>query len=352
MSLPSVSTLSLARQTRNSIRLMQGEVADRNQELSTGRRIDVAGSIGSRTATLVDLRNARAQVEEFRTSLQAQGSRLTIMQNALAEVRGAATKVRDLALSVSGSGEGPQAGAIDEAARDALQVLQSMLNTSQSGRFLFAGIRFDQRPVQPQDEVGPSGLSPRQAVAQAVAAAGPITAAADVDALIDGPGGLTDLFTDANPADPASFSNTFFLGSTQQVVGRAGDGLPITYRATGGDPAMRDLMQGLHLLAGVPHGSVPGEAYTRVAERGWQQITAALDQLVEIQGVLGLEEEAVDRAARQYDVQATLISTQVVRLEEADPYETSLRLNTLQTQLEASLSITARISRLSLVDFL
>ena len=51
-------------------------------------------------------------------------------------------------------------------------------------------------------------------------------------------------------------------------------------------------------------------------------------------------------------MQATLIATQVVRLEEADPYETSLRLNTLQTQLEASLSVTARISRLSLVDFL
>ena len=89
-----------------------------------------------------------------------------------------------------------------------------------------------------------------------------------------------------------------------------------------------------------------------VAERGWQQLTSALDQLVEKQGVLGLEEEAVDRAGRQFDTQSTLISSQIVNLEEADPYETSLRLNTLQTQLEASFSVTSRISQLSLVNFM
>lgn len=352
MTVPTVSTLSLARQTRNGIRLMQVEMSMRQQELSTGRKIDVAGAIGSRTASLVDLRNARNEIVEFQTSIQTQASRLTTMQKAVEEVRAAVTKVRDLALGVSGSGSGPAAGAIDEAARDALQVVQSMLNTSQSGRFLFAGTRFDQKPVQPQDEVGPSGLSPAQAVAQTISGFPALTDAASVDAMIDGPGGLSAMFNDVDPTDPASFSNTFFHGSTTYVVGRAGNEMPVTYRVTAGDQAIRDLMQGLYMLAAVPDDSVPTGAYKRVAERGWQQLTGALDQLVEMQGVLGLEEEAVDRAERQYEVQKTLVSTQIVRLEEADPQETALRLNTLQTQLEASFAVTSRISTLSLVNFL
>lgn len=358
MAITALSTLSLARQTRGAIATMQAEQQVLQQEISTGRKHDVAGQVGSRTAGLLDLRNVRQDIAAYKDALQSQAARLTTMQDALGQVRTAATKVRDLALGVSGSGTGAAAATIDEAARDALKTVTSMLNASQSGRFLFAGTRFDQRPVQPAEEVAPSGLSPNQAVAQVLAAFGPVTSAADVDALIDGPNGLASLFNDGydpdgdGVPDPGSFTGTFFQGSTQRVVSRAEADVPITYAVTAGDQPVRDLLMGLHLMSAIPNDSVPTDAYKRVAERGWQMVTSAMDRIVETQGILGLEEETVARTGDRLDIQSTLISTQIVRLEEADPYQTSLRLNTLQTQLEATFAITAKVGRLSLVDYL
>jgi flagellar hook-associated protein 3 FlgL len=46
------------------------------------------------------------------------------------------------------------------------------------------------------------------------------------------------------------------------------------------------------------------------------------------------------------------LNNQVADLEAADPYETAMRLSQLQTQLEATFSITARMNELTLTKFL
>jgi len=358
MTISAVSTLALSRQTKTLVRVMQQDLADLQQEVSTGRKRDVAGSIGPSTSVLVDLRNIRLEVEEYRNAISAQSSRLTIMQTAITDIRDVVKGVRDQAITLSGSGEGAATATIQAAARDALQTVQALLNASQSGRFLFGGTRFDVRPVQPADETGPAGLSPAQAVATVVAAAGPLTASSDLTRLLDGPNGLVSLFEggydpdgDGTP-DPGSFQGTFFHGSTEPVVGRAGRDLPVTYGLTAGDKPVRDILFGLHLLAAVPPDSVPGAVYRDVAERGWRALTDGIDGLVAAQGSLGLQQEALDKADQRYHIEHSLISTRIVKLEEAEPYETALRLNTLQSQLEATFSMTSRLSRLSLVNFL
>ncbi|MFV3076850.1 flagellin [Niveispirillum fermenti] len=352
MTLSTVSTLSLARQIRNNVRQTQTEMQTLQQELSTGRRIDVAGSLGSRAAALLDLRNVRNEIGQFQTAMAAQASRMATMQDALSAMREATTKVRDLALAASGGGSETTMSVIDEAARDALRTVTNMLNSSMSGRFLFGGTRFDQTPIQAADQPAPSGLSPDGAVQQVLAGFGPITSAADVDALIDGPNGLTALFDDTRVPAAGNFSNTFFHGSTDPVVARAEGSVTVTYGATAGDPAVRDMLKGLHLLNAIPAGSVPDAAYQRVAERAWGLINSATQQLTETQSILGLEEQTITRTQDRLAVEQTLVSTQIVRLEEADPYEATLRLDVLRNQLEATFAVTSNLGRLSLVNYL
>ncbi|MFC7335260.1 flagellin [Rhodocista pekingensis] len=355
MSVSSISTMALARQTRNLVRTMQTDMHTLELEIGTGKKSDVAGSVGSRAALLLDLRNARQTTAEYRQSIQTQSSRLTLMQEALDKVRGSATHVRDLALSVSGSGDGAAAATIDEAALNALQTLSSMFNSSQSGRYLFAGTRFDTRPMQPPTEAAPSGVVPLDAVKSVLSSLGPTSTAADVDAALNGPNGLSSLFSDTyggGPAAPENFSKTFFLGSTTQVKGRAGEDLPVTYACTAGDEPVRTLLKGLYLLAAVPSESVSTEAYQRITDQGWRLITQATDELIDTQGILGLQEELLKRADERHEVEDGLLSKQITQMEMADPYETGLRLNTLETQLEATFAMTSRISKLSLIDFL
>lgn len=352
MTLSTVSTLSLARQTRNNVRVTQMEMQTLQQELSTGRKIDVAGSLGSRAAALLDLHNVRTEIDQFQTAMSSQASRMVAMQDALTVVGETTSKVRDLALAASGGGSETTSAVIDNAAKDALRTVTNMLNSSMGGRFLFGGTRFDRAPIQAGDQVAASGLSPNDAVQQVLTAAGPLTNAADVDAMIDGPNGLTALFNDTRVPAAGNFSNTFFHGSTDTVVARAEGSVTITYGATAGDQAVRDLLKGLHLLRAVPSDSVPEAAYQRVAERAWTMINSATAQLTETQSILGLEQQTIQRTQDRLEVEQTLVATQIVKLEEADPYEATLRLDVLRNQLEATFAVTSSLGKLSLANYL
>lgn len=342
MSLGSVSTLSMARLTRNSVRQIQNEMQTLQQELSSGRKIDVAGSLGSGTAQLLDLRNVYNEIEHFQTAMSGQAARMKMMQDAMDSIRDSARPVRDLALTASGGANETTTATIDDAAKDALRSVTNMLNSAMSGRFLFGGTQFDRQPVQGPDEVGGSGTSPMAAV-QAVVGAAPLTSAADVDAMVDG--ALATLFD-------SQFGDVFFNGSTDPVVARIDGSVTVTYGATAGDQSFRDTLKGLYLLASVPADSVSEEAYKRVSERAWGFLNAGEQGMIETQSVLGLDEERITTNQSRLEVEKTLVSKQIIKLEEADPYESTLRIDVLKTQLEATFSLTANLSKLSLTNYI
>lgn len=349
MSIATVSALSMARYTRNNVRLMQSEMQTLQLEMSNGLKVDIAGSNGSRTASLLELRNVRNEVAQFKDNLVGQSTRLSLMQDALDEVRKSTEEVRNLALTASGTSSDIANATIAEAAQNAMKTVVNMLNSSQSGRFLFAGTKFDQQPLVQPDAVGPSGVTPTQAVSDVITSAGglaSLTTAADVDALIDGPGGLAELFSAAN------YGDNFFNGSTTPVVGRVEGDITIAYEATAGDQPVRDIMQGLYMLAAVPSDSVTPAAYQQLAKRSWELLERGLGGVVNTQGILGQSEQTVKAAQDRLAVQDTLVSKQIVKMEEADIYTTSLRLDTLKTQLEATFKVTASLQGLSLINYL
>ena len=51
-------------------------------------------------------------------------------------------------------------------------------------------------------------------------------------------------------------------------------------------------------------------------------------------------------------MQIDIIATHIGALEAVDPYEASTRVSTLMTQIETSYALTARIQRLSLLNYL
>ncbi|MQP64692.1 hypothetical protein GE253_04955 [Niveispirillum sp. SYP-B3756] len=355
MTMIRVSTLSMARQTRNNVAQMQGEMMKLQQEQASGTKMDVAGENGSRTATLISLRNTIDEINQFDTNMTGQAARLSTMQEALTQARASAQTIRDLALAASGSQSQTSNATIKGAATDAIKAITNMLNSSQSGRFLFGGTRFDQQPLQQPDAVAASGLSPNAAVTQVINAFGgtaALTSPAQVDALIDGPNGIGALFNDTRVPAAGNYANTFFNGSTAPVVGRVEGSVTITYNATAGDQSVRDMMQGLYMLSAVRAEDVPDEAYQQLAGRAMKLINSGLEKLTQTQSLLGLNEQTVSTTQENLRVQKGLVNNQIVKLEEADPYESSLRLTVLKTQLEATFSVTASLGKLSLMNYL
>jgi flagellar hook-associated protein 3 FlgL len=139
---------------------------------------------------------------------------------------------------------------------------------------------------------------------------------------------------------------------TGTTTARLDHGYEISYGVRADDPAMRELLQGLYMLASVPYGSVPEDAYIAWQDEAVSHINAGFQGVIDLSAELGYKQSVVNNAITQHEAAIVQINNQVATLEAADPFETALRLSQLQTQLEATFSLTARMSELSLTKFL
>jgi flagellar hook-associated protein 3 FlgL len=95
-----------------------------------------------------------------------------------------------------------------------------------------------------------------------------------------------------------------------------------------------------------------GDALQGVSEYVISHAGASVGETTKKQGEVGLVEERLARANDALIEQKSLFETFVSDMEAVDPYETSIELNTLLTQIETSYSITSRIQQLSIMRFL
>jgi flagellar hook-associated protein 3 FlgL len=67
---------------------------------------------------------------------------------------------------------------------------------------------------------------------------------------------------------------------------------------------------------------------------------------------LGLAENRISKSNESLTAQMKIVKTNLNSLQGVDPYEASTRVNVLLQQVETSYTLTARIQKLSLVNFL
>jgi flagellar hook-associated protein 3 FlgL len=346
-----ISTLASHLQLNSSIRSLQSQMMDAQKELSTGRKADLVAALRDRAAEDVDLRNALNDITEFKGTAEVVASRMDTMQAALGGVRDIADQMRNTALT---SRDSVSRRYLQEAASTALDRINSFLNAQVAGRTLFSGIQTDLAPMQAMTIVnGATGFSPLQAVDQVIANLGPITDAASALAVANGADGINSIFDDTNSDANLRYSGTFYNGaSTGTVTARLDNGYQIDYGLRADDPAFRELQQGLYMLASVPFGSIPDDAYAAWQDEAVRHINNGFQGAIDVSAELGYKQSVVDTAITQHEATLAQLNNQVANLEAADPFETSLRLSQLQTQLEATFSITARMHELSLTKFL
>ena len=347
----SVSTLAAHLQLNSSVRSLQRSLMEAQKELSTGRKADLVAALRDRAAEDVDLRNALNEVSEFKSTTRLVASRMDTMQTALSGMRDMAGQMRNTALT---SRDAVSREYLQEAAATAIDRVNSFLNAQIAGRTLFAGIQTDTAPMQEANTVnGGTGLSPQQAVNQVIANLGPIADAASALAVANGPDGVGALFDDSNSDPNLRYSTTFYNGAaTGATTARLDRGYEIGYGVRADDPAIRELLQGLYMLASVPFGSVPEDAFIAWQDEAVAHINAGFQGVIDLSAELGYKQSVVNDAITQHEAAIVQLNNEVATLEAADPFETALRLSQLQTQLEATFSLTARMSQLSLTKFL
>ena len=211
------------------------------------------------------------------------------------------------------------------------------LNTNIGGRHIFAGSRTDMAPLSSFDDML-AGLN--TAVAGATNASDIVTR---INGWFDAPaggGGFTDAIYQGNDA-----GSTQIAVSNERTVGS---------NLTANSPDFRNAMKGMAILTYVAASGAGLDSATvrDLFTASGQNLIDASAELIVARATIGMQEAATAQTQAQNAAESTSLSLARSALISADPYETATALQETEASIQSLYTLTARLSRLKLTDYL
>ena len=143
-------------------------------------------------------------------------------------------------------------------------------------------------------------------------------------------------------------------GSGQPPAVLLSEGQSADTGVTALDPAIRNSLTGLAIVALAAEQTVPlPEAEQRaLATAGAQRVYSSEAEMISLRARLGAQEARIEETRVASEATRASLEIEYGRIVEADPYRTATELETMNTRLETLYLLTARMSRLSLTEFL
>lgn len=334
--MPVVSVGDMAQQfvsMRNSGTIKQ-ELDRLAESLSSGVVTDITRHLGGETAQLSGINYSLSQITSYQQAARETEQTLTGMQLVLSEIDTVRSEMGAQLVLDSFARNGGQIEEASASARGSFETMVNALNTRLADRSLFAGTEVFTTPLADADTM----------LADLLGAIGGATTLADVTTAID-----------AWFDDPAGgFATIGYQGDTGPIPRkRVSENKSFAIDARADDPAIRDVLKATafaSLASEVPGLNV--NTQIEMLREGGTRMVASGGGLIGVQTRVGFAAAGVDQAATELAAQRTMLEMSRNNLIAADPFETASKLQSVQLQLETHYSVTARMSRLSLLSYL
>ena len=334
MSAVSIGDLAQAFMLRRQTGQAKSDLARLTEQVASGRVADPAARTGGDHAPVAAVERSLALLTSQRSHDAETEQMLAQMQGALSRAQDESVTVADAAYAAASSGQGGQLGLVAAQGRAAIDGVVAALNASIGGRTMFSGAATDSPALLPGPELR----------AMLVAhTAGETTAEGVAAALNDffGPGG--------------DFEQEVYQGSDMPAGPfRLGAGETAAHGISATDPALRETLKGLSMAMLAGDGAISGdlEEAAGLARRSGDTLLAAQAALAQTRGGLGDLEARLDAAVARGEAEIGALETARADLVGVDPFEAATKLDASRQQLELMHVLTARLSRLSLTEFL
>lgn len=352
------ATYDLLSSRRSQIANIQNQLNDASLEVATGVKTNVYQSLGFGASEVLALRAQIESNEGYVTSNELLSGKLDITVATVNGIRDIAQDFLNVAIL---NGAAPTANAKDlqAAAISALEKLTGKLNTTYQSAALFSGIDSNQNSIQKWDVVNPAtGLSPSDVLASVIGAG--VGTVADATSKVNA---LVDIFNSSDIAQPnRNFEATFYNGSpvlqsggtaTPRLLAQIDKNTTLSYGIQANDPAFTDVLRGLAMIAGTDVSTIgDGAAYKVWMESAVNALSNGVFGLIEVESKLGAQQQQVAEKITAQKNLSDVYNTRVNTLEGVDLYEAASRVLQLETQLQASYTVTSRLSQLTFLDYM
>jgi len=350
MNLSYISTRSLNEGSRLAVLKLQQRLLTAQKELSSGRLADVGQSLGARTSQTVSLRQELSRLKIITDTNSLVSSRLQVSQQALKGAGDAAQSFISTLIASRNTETGPVVA--KNSAKAALIGLTDALNTTFAGEQLFGGVNND---VQPVTNYFSDGATPanRQAVLDAFQAQfGFAPSDPQVASIV--PAQMQDFIDNTlSPMfEQPAWSTNWSTASDTNIQSRISVSEVIDTSANANDVAFRKLAKAYTMISDLGAQNMSRETFIAVVDAAVKFTGEAVQDLSIVRASLGVSQERLAKADTKMDVQKDILTSRINGMEAVDPYDASVRVTSLMTQIETSYSLTARIQDLSLLNYL
>lgn len=321
---------------------LQGFAADISERLDdsrieavTGRFADITQAIGGDVGRVHLLEKQISDADERLEQIGLLKADFAFAQNTLGSIGGAATNLAIELEAANGVNNEESLKALEQEFETELRLAFSQLNASAGGRQIFSGASTDTPPLANVDEF----------IADIEAIVDSATDAADIDALLD------DYFAGVGGTN---FDASIYQGSTLAAPDRevsATKRLGVDIRAD--DQAFKDVFRGYASFIAVRRDpDLTDEDKSALYSSASTKLREGAEGVINARTRLGAAEGAVNTAETRLNAEKLTYQEIYNQLTSVDQFEAASLVTNLETQLQTIYLTTARISGLSLVNFL
>jgi len=298
-----VATFAVSEQMIAASLRSQGVMVQQQLQEAAGVTSTTFGGLGATSQQVVNLQISVQRSQAYIAAADATDNKVQVMYSTINSITNLLTQFRSTLTAASNSAA-VAPDSVTASAQQALQSMQSLLNTQYAGSYIFSGARTATAPVN-----------------------------------ISNP-------PYAPASSPSSPDTSYYQGDDQIASVRVSDTQTVSYGINADNPAFEQAMRAFNLVAS--NSPLSSDTLTEALDL----TVSALNDITTVQTNLGSASAALQAAsASQSDYQSFAQSLEG-NLTGVDVASVTAKLSTYQTQLQASYAAIAKIQSLSLASYL
>jgi flagellin-like hook-associated protein FlgL len=352
-----VSFIVQSRTTQRNIAKLQQNMISRGNEVTTGKKQNLAKDLKGEVRNFVDLKSLRSSLLNRQGRLQTGDNRLAQMGIAAQEMSNLIEPFQKLQTQVSLINQ-DNIDVYVEQAKSALDGIQNTLNVQWGGRYLFSGDAVQTRPIEGITQLTTSVEDMITDYAASLPT-GSITDEAELETLF---AEIDTMFDDTHPT--TTFSDLVYKGGQNDMAGIEISSREFMQYGTRADNSeFKNAIKGVVMMTANdtlrnsisndnPNGSQVNKLEKAYLSKATEYSSGGISDLIQVQASIGFKQERISFRQDGLDKTVFEYEQRIGNYENADQYEASVAYNEIQTQLEASFYVTANLADLSLLNYI
>lgn len=336
MALTSVSFLGSSTAQIGRLKDLSATLDDLERQISTSKKTDTLAGLGTDALSVQRLRMSKSTLDTYSANIDTATSRINLMSSTMTTI---SSQARELISTIQSQVRGGSVdmSTISNEAKQLLSFVGDAANVQLDGRYLFSGSDTTTPPVDGQTAINANMQQ-------------------QVSNWLNGTITTDQLGQNVNALSTTQLGINAGQASAGAVTVRVDDGTDIDYTVKASDSGMQDIIRALGLAANLTSpasGDTPDltqlnavlSQITDMAQKG-------ADALDSTNASLGAKYNLLGSIGDQHKTDSNTFETMYSNKENADTTEAVAKIQSLQTQLQASYQVTSVVSQLSLVNFL